>query len=45
VDAEGRIVWSDRRVGMGVQFERVEPGDQVALDDFVDSQFFADKKR
>jgi uncharacterized protein (TIGR02266 family) len=45
VDAEARVVWSDRRVGMGVQFEKVEPGDQSALDDFVDSQFFADKKR
>src|SRR5512142_1066261 len=45
VDADGRVVWSDRRVGMGVQFERVEPADQAALDDFVDSQFFADKKR
>ncbi len=45
VDAEARVVWSDRRVGMGVQFERVETGDQAALDDFVDSQFFADKKR
>ncbi len=45
VDAEARVVWSDRRVGMGVQFERVETGDQAALDDFVDAQFFADKKR
>ncbi len=45
VDAEARVVWSDRRVGMGVQFEKLEPADQVALDDFVDSQFFADKKR
>lgn len=45
VDAEARVVWSDRRVGMGVQFEHVEPGDQAALDDFVDSQFFTDKKR
>jgi uncharacterized protein (TIGR02266 family) len=45
VDAEARVVWSDRRVGMGVQFERVEVADQAALDDFVDSQFFADKKR
>jgi len=45
VDAEARVVWSDRRVGMGVQFEKVETGDQAALDDFVDSQFFTDKKR
>jgi CheY-like chemotaxis protein len=45
VDAEARVVWSDRRVGMGVQFDKVEPADQAALDEFVDSQFFADKKR
>ncbi len=45
VDAEARVVWSDRRVGMGLQFEKMEPGDQTALDDFVDSQFFSDKKR
>ena len=45
VDADARVAWSDRRVGMGVQFEKVEPSDQAALDDFVDSQFFADKKR
>ena len=25
IDAEGRIAWSDRRVGMGVQFETVDP--------------------
>src|SRR5262252_112552 len=24
VEAEGRVAWSDRRVGMGVQFEKVE---------------------
>ena len=26
IDAEGRVAWSDRRVGMGIQFERVDPG-------------------
>jgi uncharacterized protein (TIGR02266 family) len=45
VDADARVVWSDRRVGMGLQFERVDPADQLPLDDFVDSQFFADRKR
>jgi uncharacterized protein (TIGR02266 family) len=45
IDADARVLWSDRRVGMGLQFEKVDPTDQAALDDFVDSQFFADKKR
>jgi len=45
IDAEARVLWSDRRVGMGLQFEKVDSADQAALDDFVDSQFFADKKR
>lgn len=32
----GRVAWSDRKVGMGVQFERVEPDDQSAVDAFVE---------
>ncbi len=30
IDAEGRVAWSDRRVGMGIQFEKVEPPSQTA---------------
>jgi len=37
VDAEGRVVWSDRRVGMGVQFETVDPAGQAMVDNFVDA--------
>src|SRR6266436_2273611 len=29
IDAEGRVAWSDRRVGMGIQFETVDPADQA----------------
>jgi uncharacterized protein (TIGR02266 family) len=36
IDAEGRVAWSDRKVGMGVRFERLEPDDQAAIDAFVD---------
>ena len=36
VDAEGRVVWHDRRVGMGIQFETVEPVNQAVIDHFVD---------
>jgi uncharacterized protein (TIGR02266 family) len=44
VDAETRVAWSDRRVGMGLQFERVEPTDQHAIDAFVDGHFFSNRK-
>ena len=36
IEAGGRVAWSDRKVGMGVQFERVDPSDQAAIDAFVD---------
>jgi uncharacterized protein (TIGR02266 family) len=44
IDAEARVAWTDRRVGMGLQFERVEPPDQHAIDEFVDSHFFSNRK-
>jgi uncharacterized protein (TIGR02266 family) len=44
VEAEGRIAWSDRRIGMGLQFERVESIDQGAIDEFVDQHFFSNRK-
>jgi len=44
VDAEGRVAWSDRRVGMGIQFDRVEPANQSVIDNFVDAHFFSNRK-
>lgn len=44
IEADSRIAWSDRRVGMGVQFEKVDPGDQAAIDEFVDQHFFSNRK-
>lgn len=44
IEAESRIAWSDRRVGMGVQFEKVDSGDQAAIDEFVDQHFFSNRK-
>lgn len=44
IEAESRISWSDRRVGMGLQFEQVEPTDQTAIDEFIDQHFF-DQRR
>ncbi len=44
IDAEGRIAWSDRRVGMGIQFETVDPANQTIIDNFVDAHFFSNRK-
>jgi uncharacterized protein (TIGR02266 family) len=44
IDAEGRVAWSDRRVGMGVQFEQVDPANQTIIDNFVDAHFFSNRK-
>src|SRR5262245_54462035 len=44
IDAEGKVAWSDRRVGMGIQFERVDPASQTVIDSFVDAHFFSNRK-
>lgn len=44
IDAEGRVAWSVQRNGMGLQFEKVEPIDQSAVDEFVDAHFFSSRK-
>jgi uncharacterized protein (TIGR02266 family) len=44
VNAEGRVVWTDRRVGMGIQFTHLDPADQAAIDDFVHAHFFTNRK-
>ena len=44
IEAESRVAWSDRRVGMGLQFERVSSPDQQAVDEFVDQHFFTNRK-
>ena len=44
IEAESRVAWSDRRLGMGLQFERVQPADQAAIDEFIDQHFFSNRK-
>lgn len=44
VDAEGQVAWSDRRVGMGIQFAHVDPAHQAIIDNFVDAHFFSNRK-
>ena len=44
IDGEGKVAWADRRVGMGIQFEKVDPGSQTIIDGFVDAHFFSNRK-
>ena len=44
IEAESRVAWTSQRIGMGVQFERVEPADQAAIDEFIDQHFFSNRK-
>jgi uncharacterized protein (TIGR02266 family) len=44
IDAEGRVAWHDRRVGMGIQFDTVDPASQTIIDNFVDAHFFSNRK-
>jgi uncharacterized protein (TIGR02266 family) len=41
IETESRVAWSDRRVGMGLQFEKVDAASQTAIDEFVDQHFFS----
>jgi hypothetical protein len=38
------VSWSDTRVGMGLQFERVSEADQNDINDFVDAHFFKPRR-
>jgi uncharacterized protein (TIGR02266 family) len=44
VDIPARVAWSDRRLGMGLQFEKVDPADQAVIDEFVESHFFSNRR-
>lgn len=44
IEAESRVSWTDRRIGMGLQFEKVEPAAQAAIDTFIDQHFFSNRK-
>lgn len=44
IEADSRVAWTDRRIGMGLQFEKVGPADQAAIDEFIDQHFFSNRK-
>jgi uncharacterized protein (TIGR02266 family) len=37
IEASGRVAWSDRKVGMGIQFETIEGDGQLAIDELVET--------
>jgi two-component system OmpR family response regulator len=44
ITAQARVAWIDRRVGMGLQFTRLDTDDDTAIDAFVHSHFFSNRK-
>jgi uncharacterized protein (TIGR02266 family) len=44
IDADAQVCWSDTRMGMGLQFERVNDPDEAAIHEFVDAHFFRPRK-
>jgi uncharacterized protein (TIGR02266 family) len=44
IDTEASIAWSDRRLGMGVQFTKLAPTDQAHIDDYIQGHFFSNRK-
>src|SRR6266849_5304159 len=44
LEADSRVAWNDRRLGMGIQFDAVDPANQTIIDTFVDAHFFSNRK-
>jgi uncharacterized protein (TIGR02266 family) len=44
IEADARLAWSDRRLGMGVQFKKILKSDQAQIDQYVRSHFFSNRK-
>jgi uncharacterized protein (TIGR02266 family) len=44
IDADARVAWSDRRLGMGLQFTNIRAADQAQIDEYVRGHFFSNRK-
>jgi uncharacterized protein (TIGR02266 family) len=44
VEADARVAWADRRVGMGLQFTRIDKKNKEAVEGYVSSHFFSNRK-
>jgi uncharacterized protein (TIGR02266 family) len=44
IEVESTVAWSDKRVGMGLEFSGLSEQDQSAIAEYVDSHFFSNRK-
>jgi uncharacterized protein (TIGR02266 family) len=44
IDVESQVAWSNKRVGMGLEFLDIRPDDQQTIAEYVDSHFFTNRK-
>ena len=44
IEIMATVTWSDKRVGMGLRFDRVGEAHQTLINDFVDAHFFQSRK-
>jgi CheY-like chemotaxis protein len=44
IDVEAKVAWSDKRIGMGLEFVGLGADDQSAVSEFVDAHFFTNRK-
>jgi uncharacterized protein (TIGR02266 family) len=44
IDVEAKVAWSDKRVGMGLEFIGLRAEDQAAVAEYVDAHFFTNRK-
>lgn len=44
VEADARVVWADRRLGIGLQFTKIADADRKRIGRYVQSHFFSNRK-
>ena len=44
IDVESKVAWSDKRVGMGLEFVGLGDEDQRPIAEYVDAHFFSNRK-
>jgi uncharacterized protein (TIGR02266 family) len=44
VEADARVAWTERRVGMGLEFTGIDAGSQLLIEKYVQAHFFSNRK-
>ena len=44
IEVQSKVAWSDKRVGMGLEFAGLSDEDRAAIVEYVDSHFFSNRK-